>query len=101
MTENLDTARCGPRAAADEHQQEEHNPKEDGPGRVVANEEARGGEGRDDTEERLAEGSAETPMVTEQQHQTDTDAQEQDVKQESPELLVFQYGERAPTQGEQ
>ena len=40
-------------------------------------------------------------MAAEKQHQTDADAQENDVVQESFELLVSQDGERTPCQGKQ
>ena len=76
MTKDLHATRGGTRTATNKHQQEEHNPKERRPGCVVADEEPRGGESRDDTEERLAEGSAETQMAGEYQHDSDAEADE-------------------------
>jgi len=101
VSEDLDATRSGTRTGSDKHQQEEDDPKEGGPSRVVADEEARRSEGRDDTEERLTEGGAEALVTAEEQHQADGDAQENDVEQEGPELLVLQDGERTPTQGEE
>ena len=97
MAEDLDTARGGTRTGADEHQQEEDDPKEGRPGCVIADEKARGGERRDDAEKRLTERGAKALVATKEQHQSDAHTQKDGIEQEGPELLVFQDGERLPT----
>ena len=101
MAEDLDTTRGGARTGTDEHQQEEDDPKEGRPGCVIADEEARGGDRRDDAEERLTERGAKALVATKEQHQAYGYAQYYGVEQVGAELLVFQDGERTPTQGEQ